>query len=134
MSNDLEKERLATLAQELATTGGQQGAAWERKSDDVYSWDAAEGKVTIASRDRDGEPPYELTVYTSAGDKVDELFSELVENDQPAPWNDALAEVYRVARRSALGADEIIDALIQRLRTARGDSAIGLHRSLLRRT
>ncbi len=139
MSNDLERERLGTLAQELAPVTTQRAVSWERKDNDVYSWSAEEGTVTIASRDRDGEPPYELTVYNSAGEKVDELGSELVADDEPAPWNRALAELYRVARRSALGADEIIDALVARLRGAGGDEAAesetaGSNWSLLRRT
>jgi hypothetical protein len=133
MSNDIEKERLATLAQELASATGQRAADWERKDDDLYSWGATEGTVTIASRDSDGEPPYQLTVYTSAGEKVDELASELIGDDQPAPWNEALAELYHVARRSALRADDIIDSLIQRLRVAGGDDAGGVHRSRFRR-
>jgi hypothetical protein len=132
MNNDLEKEHLTTLAQRLAVATGQRAARWELKGDDVYSWAAPEGTVTIASRDRDGEPPYELTVYNAAAEKVDELASELLGDDQPAPWNDELAELYRLARRSALGADDIIEALLERLPEAgAGDTAE--HWSFLRR-
>ena len=134
MSSDLEKERLGTLAQELGSATAQRAALWERKDDDVYTWSAEEGTVTIATRDHDGEPPYELTVYNAAGEKVDELASELVGDDQPAPWNGTLAELYRVARRSALGADEIVDSLLARLRGEGGDETEGLNWSLLRRT
>jgi hypothetical protein len=134
MSNDLEKERLGTLAQELAPVTTHRAVSWERKDDDVYSWSADEGTVTIASRDSDGEPPYELTVYNSAGEKVDALGSELVADDEPAPWNRALAELYRVARRSALGADDIVDALLARLRGAGDGETAGSNWSLLRRT
>jgi hypothetical protein len=116
MNNDLERERLTTLAQELAVATTHRAEGWELRDGDVYVWAAPEGTVTIASRDRDGEPPYELTVHTTGGERVDELASELLENDQPAPWNEPLAELYRIARRSALGADEIIDALLERLR------------------
>jgi hypothetical protein len=122
MSNDLEKERLTTLAQELALATAQRAARWELRDADFYSWTAPEGAVTIASRDRDGEPPYELTVYNSGAEKVDELVSELLVDDEPAPWNEPLAELYRIARRSGLGADDIIDALLDRLREADGDA------------
>jgi hypothetical protein len=120
MSTDLEKQRLLTLAQHLVEATAQRTAHWDVRADDVYFWGAGEGSVTIASRDRDGEPPYELELYTADGSKVDELASELLVGDEPAPWNDALAELYRIARRSALGADEIIDALLERLADASG--------------
>jgi len=84
--------------------------------------------VTIASRDRDCEPPYELALCTTDGSKVDGLESELLVGDEPAPWNDALAELYRIARRSAFGFDAIIDALLGRLAGASSP-----HQSLLER-
>jgi ankyrin repeat protein len=115
MKSESEKGRLATLAYRLAAATGQRAARWELKGPDVYSWEAHEGTVTVASRDHDGEPPYELALYNARSEKVDELASELLGDDQPAPWNEALAELYRVARRSALGADDIIDALLERL-------------------
>ncbi len=128
MSTDLEKERLSTLAQHLVDATAQRTAHWDVRADDVYFWGVAEGSVTIASRDRDGEPPYELALYTADGSKVDQLESELLVGDEPAPWNDPLAELYRIARRSAFGADEIIDALLGRL-----TGASGPHQSLLER-
>lgn len=134
MSNDYELNRLTALARQLAAATSQRIVRWEQKDADLYTWAATEGVVTVASRDRDGEPPYQLTVYTTAGAKVDELMSELLADDQPAPWNEPLAELYRVARRSALGADDIIDALIERLHEAAADDGSGSARSFLRRT
>jgi hypothetical protein len=133
MSNEYEMNRLATLARQLGAATSQRIVRWEQKDSDLYSWGATEGLVTVASRDRDGEPPYQLTVYTAAGAKVDELMSELLADDQPAPWNEPLAELYRVARRSALGADDIIDALLERLHEAAADDGSGSARSFLRR-
>jgi hypothetical protein len=133
MSSDYETTRLTMLARQLAASTVQRVSHWEQKDGDLYTWRASEGLVTVASRDRDGEPPYELAVYTAGGAKVDELTSELLPDDQPAPWNEPLAELYRVARRSALGADDIIDALIEQLRDAAGDEA-SASRSFLRRT
>ena len=133
MSSDYEMNRLTTLARQLGVATLQRVVRWEQKDSDLYGWGASEGLVTVASRDRDGEPPYQLTVYTAAGAKVDELMSELLPDDQPAPWNEPLAELYRVARRSALGADDIIDALIERLHEAADDEGSGSARSFLRR-
>jgi hypothetical protein len=113
----LEKEQLTTLARRLtaATTTGE--AQWQGREPDCYHWASEGGSVRVASRDGDGEPPYELAVYNARDEKVDELTSELL-GDEPAPWNQAVAELYRAARRNALRADEIVEALIGALRTA----------------
>jgi hypothetical protein len=84
-------------------------------SGDTFHWRRPEGSVEITSRDHDGVAPFELTVYNADDAKVEELASELVGQDEPAAWNDALAGLYRDARRSALRGDEIIDALISAL-------------------
>jgi hypothetical protein len=115
MTTDLEKERLTALAQRLASATAARVAQWQIEGDDVFTWGTDKGTAKIASRDRDGEPPYELTIYTAAHEKVDELTSELFADDQPAPWNEVLVDLYRVARRSALRADEIVDALMEAL-------------------
>ena len=115
MSQELEKQRLMTLARRLASATSARAARWEVRDGDIYAWESAEGSVTIASRDRDQEPPYELTVYNADGDAVDELTSDLLDDDQPAPWNETLVELYRTARRSALRADEVIEALMDSL-------------------
>ncbi|MFL5923528.1 MAG: hypothetical protein ACJ75Q_00225 [Gaiellaceae bacterium] len=110
--NDLVNERLTTLVRELAVATAAGAAEWQASQPDVYSWRSSEGAVSVGSRDRDGDPPYELVVFNAGDEKVDELASELLADDQPAPWNDALLELYRVARRSALGAEDVIEALI----------------------
>jgi hypothetical protein len=130
--NDLVKERLTTLVRELAASTAAGAAEWQASEPDVYSWRSSEGAVSIGSRDRDGEPPYELVVYNPGDERVDELASELLEDDQPAPWNEALVELYRLARRSALRADDVIEALIAALPTSDGGNA-GPDRSLIDR-
>ena len=89
MTYDHTEQRLTELANRLvaATTG--RAAQWQLEGDDVFVWTAAEGSVTVGSRDRDGEPPYELVVYNPARERVDELTSQLLTDDQPAPWNDS---------------------------------------------
>jgi ankyrin repeat protein len=98
---------------------------WRGEGDDHYKWERAEGSVSIGARDRDGQPPYELAVFNGSGEKVEELASALVDDD-PAEWNEPLAELYRVARRSALHADEIIEALMGTLPKTGGDMAAEL--------
>ena len=107
--------RLVVLCERLVHATAARQTEWRVDGEDVFVWDGAEGAVSITSRDRDGEPPYELGIYSSHGDKVEELGSDLVGDDEPAPWNEPLADLYRIARRSALRADDIIEALIATL-------------------
>ena len=85
---------------------------WRSDGDDRYRWDHERGSVSVGSRDKDAQPPYELSIFNPEGVRVEDLSSTLLENDTPAPWNEPLAELYRAARRSALHADDVIEALI----------------------
>jgi hypothetical protein len=118
MTHDSTAQRLTELADRLAAATTARTTQWELDGEDVFVWNAAGGSVTVGSRDRDGEPPYELTVYNPARERVDELMSELLTGDRPAPWNEVLVEVYRAARRSALRADDVIEALIETIPAA----------------
>jgi ankyrin repeat protein len=134
MTDDVIKQRLADLTKGLAAATTARAAQWQLEDQDVFRWTAAEGGVTVGSRDHDGEPPYELVVYNPGRERVDELTSALLADDQPAPWNDALAELYRAARRSALRADDIIDALIESLRSGADNEPQREHSFLRGRT
>ena len=107
--------QLVVLCERLAAATVARAADWRAAGPDTYAWEREEGSVEIGARDRDGQPPYDLAVFNADREKVDELASALVDEDQPAPWNAPLAELYRVARRSALRADDIIGALIATL-------------------
>jgi hypothetical protein len=134
MTMEPEKQRLTMLARRLTRATSARTARWQLGDDGVYVWTAKEGSVTVVSRDRDDDPPYELSVLTPNREKIDELSSALLEDDRPAPWNEALVELYRAARRSALGADDIIDALIEALaEELGGDGEGGRQHSLLTR-
>jgi hypothetical protein len=108
-------DRIVILCQRLAAATQARGADWRVDGADTFVWQRDEGAVAIGSRDGDGEPPFELTIYNPDGQKVEERASALVDGDRPAPWNTSLADLYRVARRTALHADEVIDALIERI-------------------
>ena len=107
--------RIVVLCERLADATRAGGAEWRREGEDLFVWQAGQGSVTVGSRDKDGEPPYQLIVVNADGEKLEELTSQLVDNDRPAEWNEPLADLYRAARRTALGADEIIEALIEAL-------------------
>jgi hypothetical protein len=115
-------DRLVLLCRRLADATASRRVEWRLEEDERFAWPGEDGSVSITSRDRDGDPPYELAVYNPAGEKVDELSSDLVGEDEPAPWNEPLAGLYRLARRSALRADDIIDALIDALPPSRAEA------------
>jgi hypothetical protein len=123
MAVETDRSRVVVLCERLADATGVGQVKWRREGEDTFVWQAEEASVSVGSRDKDGEPPYQLLVLNTDGEKLEELTSELVENDQPAEWNEPLARLYRAAVRSALGADEIIEALIQRLPARRAPRA-----------
>ncbi|HKI22660.1 MAG TPA: hypothetical protein VKA24_04495 [Gaiellaceae bacterium] len=110
-----ENRRLVMLCERLAEATRAGRAEWNRDAEDAFVWTGGPGSVSIGSRDKDGEPPYQLVVLNSSGETLDELTSQLVDDDRPADWNEPLAELYRGARRSALRADDVIQALIEAL-------------------
>ena len=112
MESQLVSDRLVALCERLAATTIAGGADWRNDGEGRFLWEVGEGSVAIGSRDRDGEPPYQLAVSNRDGVEVDGLVSQLVDDDRPAPWNAALTDLYRVARRNALNADELLDRLL----------------------
>ena len=108
-----ENRRLLVLCERLADATWARTAEWTREGEDLFVWVGDRGSVSIGSRDQDGEPPYQLVVLNAGGERLEELTSQLLGDDRPAAWNEPLADLYRVARRSALRADDVIDALIE---------------------
>lgn len=108
-------ERLIELIRRLkaATDAGQ--LEWAAVEDTAFVWTAAHGAVSVRSRDGDGEEPYELDVFSPERQKVETLASEWTTDEQAAPWNEAVARLYRAARRQALGVDRILEDLLREL-------------------
>jgi hypothetical protein len=133
MTNDSDTNQLAKLAERLLDGTRLRSVHWRPAEVETYTWGTTDGSVTIASRDRDGEPPYELAIFNPENVKVDTLKSDLLPGDVPAPWNGALADLYAAARRDALGADDLIDALMRGVRLAAPEDERRRDRSLLHR-
>jgi hypothetical protein len=112
MTSTDSRANVVMLCERLTAATVARTVEWRADGDDRYTWERDEGSVAIGARDRDGQPPYELAISNREGQRVEELASALVDDDLPADWNVPLAELYRVARRSALRADELIDALM----------------------
>jgi hypothetical protein len=88
---------------------------WTAEKQTAFACKRRSGTVGIRSRDRDGEPPYELVIFDPNGAKVETLLSEWSAEEEPALWNKALADLYRAARRKALGVDRLLDDLLAEL-------------------
>ena len=125
MERRIEAERLVLLCRRLVEATASRQVEWrlDEEEDDLFEWADEVGSVSITSRDGDGDAPYELGIYNPDHEKVEELSSDLVGDDEPAPWNEPLARLYRAARRSALRADDIIDALIGALPVSEAEAA-----------
>jgi ankyrin repeat protein len=107
--------RAVVLCERLVAATRARHAEWRRENQDFFVWQGTQASVSIGSRDKDGQPPYHLLIVNPDGETLDELTSQLVDDDRPAGWNEPLADLYRAARRSALHADDIIEALIDEL-------------------
>ena len=116
-------ERLVELSKrlEVATDAGQ--LDWTAEDDTTFLWTGSSGAVSVRSRDGDGEEPFELDVFGGTHQKVETLTSEWGADEQPAPWNDALARLYRAARRQGLGVDRILADLLAELPRVREEAA-----------
>jgi hypothetical protein len=96
---------------------------WVASEDASFSYESEKGAgaVEIRSCDQDGEAPFELAIYNAEMVKVDSLLSDW-SDEEPAPWNAHLFDLYRVARRQALGVDQVIDGLLAEVHMARDDA------------
>lgn len=112
MSTAADNERLILLCERLVEATPAGAARWRAEGDEAYVWERDEGSVAVASRDHDGRLGYEVVVLNPHGERVDELVSDPGDATAAAA---TLAELHRVARRSALHADEIVEALIDAL-------------------
>jgi hypothetical protein len=88
---------------------------WTVEEETAFVCRRSSGTVGIRSRDHDGEPPYELVIFNPDGAKVETLLSEWSIEEEPAIWNKALVDLYRAARRDALGVDKLLDDLLAEL-------------------
>lgn len=109
---------LIRLCTGLAEATGAGQVEWVAREETSFRYKSSSGGVDVRSRERDGEPPYELILFNSKKERVDTIFSEWSDDNVPAPWNEPLVDLYRAARRRALGVDKIIDDLLGELRAA----------------
>jgi hypothetical protein len=58
---------------------------------------------------RDGEPLYDLAIFDPNGVKVEDTPVRVVRRGGTRPLEPGLADLYRAARRNALGVDKLLD-------------------------
>jgi hypothetical protein len=113
MSEDPIDDRLAALVTRLDELTGSGRIHWELADDtrdDSFTYATPTGAVELFSRDRDGRDPYVVVVRDTDGRLV-----ERVEVGKDADLFELVTRLYRLARRQALRADAVIEALLSSL-------------------
>jgi hypothetical protein len=105
-------ERLLNIVEALIPRTGEGGEEWVAEGGERYHIDSGDYRLTIASEDGDGGPPFKFSIR-KRGSAV-ELESLSMSNlsghltlDRIRA-SDALEKLYQLARRQALGVDEAI--------------------------
>jgi hypothetical protein len=114
MMNEPSSARLMKLVEGLLAQTREGLREWsETDQDFVFDCDTPRAAVRIESLDRDDGPPFRIVVLNSSGKEVESLNSTARGLDTFDIG--AFAELYQLAKRSALGADELIDDLFEEL-------------------
>ena len=114
MMNDQDKSRLMELVTGLLRRTEEGSIEWEELEEDfVYQCHTPRADIQIESVDRDDGPPYRIVILNSSGREIESLTSTAKPLDPVA--RDDFDTLYRLAKRQALGADELIDDLFENL-------------------
>jgi hypothetical protein len=112
----LERTRTTRLRWQAAARPKDAGDDWEPRS---FVTRLQHGSVTVSSEHADGRFPYELHLRDPTGQHIGELETGDADawlgDRQPAAWEQALADLYEVARSSALSTTASLDAVVAEL-------------------
>jgi hypothetical protein len=111
------EEKLVTLVRRLHDRGG--AVMWDKTDEeDTFETEFAGFAVQVAESD-EGEPVYTLRIFDETGALLDEFtdedLTEILNQTEPTEPNVMFAlmqDIHRSARRSALGVDKAIDAIL----------------------
>ena len=115
-------EKFVTLARRLQAKAGD--ASWEKTDDEeTFETDFAGFGVQIAQVETEGEESlYTLRIYDTEGEFLDEFSDEdlteilnRTEPTEPSEMFELMKDIHRAARRSAMGVDKAIDAILDAL-------------------
>src|SRR5450755_2480428 len=105
--------RLLQRTQERTHTGQ---LFWRETGEASFVLELPSGAISVASRDKDGLPPYSVEVFNSDGVAIENVDGGTLEADSP---DDSLVKgLYESARRSAEGVSATIDALTMEVERA----------------
>ena len=122
-------EALESFASKLLAHTEAQKVPWRALPDvDGFYFSGTAGSVAIRSRDGDGRLPFVLDIAGPDNGVVDSLETDWysVENDEferPMSWNAILERLYHLARRTALGLDELTASLLGDIESGRSGEA-----------
>jgi hypothetical protein len=113
-------EKLVTLVQRLRARGG--GIGWERTDEEGTFETDFNGFAVQISESEGEEPLYTLRIFDREGAMLDEFtdedLTEIMNRSEPTEPNvmfTVMQDIYRAARRSALGVDKAVDAILAAL-------------------
>lgn len=113
--------QLVTLFRRIASLSNEGKVQWKSVSPTSFTLQLAHGAVNLRSRDEDGAPPFEFTVYNEDAVPVDGMVAEGAYVEATEDLLDVQA-LYETARRSALGVSKVLDSLLADL-PSEGDSS-----------
>ena len=127
-------ERLKNVAQQLLARTQAGVLRWQaaaRPKDAPDTWQPQQfvtrlrtGSATVGSEVPEGRYPYELHLREPAGQHVGQLVTDdedaWLGDREPEAWEQALADLYAAARKSALGTTASLDAIVDELSEEQG--------------
>lgn len=122
MNPDPAQEALTALAADLVERTKAGTVKWTGDSRLVsFSLVTRKGSIVISSRDNDGQAPFDLSVLNAKGTAIQWLSSEWwrlepqIPETEPAPWNETLETLYRLARANAVDLEGVIGGILEEI-------------------
>lgn len=111
-------EKLSHLIVRLLEQTQSGSIDWQAESREAFTFTSRSGTVWIGTQDDDSTFPYVIELNNANGEFIERGTTPSV-SPRVANWTDgdiALAQLWELARRRALGVDETIDAFLKDLR------------------
>jgi hypothetical protein len=104
--------QLVELCERLLAATIEQQLEWEPGEKTAFTCTRRSGTISVRSIDGDGESPFELAIFNTDGVKVESVIADSASEERSSPWDGAVGNLYRVARRQALHADRLVADLL----------------------
>jgi hypothetical protein len=107
--------QLVELCERLLAATIEQQLEWEAGEKTAFTCTRRSGTISVRSVDGSGESPFELAIFNTDGVKVESVIADSASEERSSPWDGAVGNLYRSARRQALHADRLVADLIAEL-------------------